>query len=34
MFPDDALPLLADEWMAEVRRRSAERAAGAATTIP
>ena len=23
-FPDDALPQLSDEWMAEVRRRSAE----------
>jgi hypothetical protein len=32
-FPDDALPLLSDEWMAEIRRRSAELAAGTATTI-
>jgi hypothetical protein len=33
-FPDDALPPLSDEWMTEIRHRSAERAAGAVTTIP
>jgi putative addiction module component (TIGR02574 family) len=33
-FPDDALPPLSDEWMAEIRRRSAELSAGTATTIP
>ena len=33
-FPDDALPQLSDEWMAEIRRRSAELSAGTATTIP
>jgi putative addiction module component (TIGR02574 family) len=33
-FPDDALPPLSDEWIAEVRRRSAELSAGTATTIP
>jgi len=33
-FPEDALPPLSDEWMAEIRRRSAELSAGTATTIP
>ena len=32
-FPDDALPPLSDEWMAEIHRRSAELSAGTATTI-
>jgi hypothetical protein len=32
--PDDSLPPLSDEWMAEIRRRSAEVAAGTATSIP
>ena len=33
-LPDEALPPLSDEWMAEIRRRSAELSAGTATTIP
>ena len=33
-FPDEVLPPLSDEWMAEIQRRSAELAAGTATTIP
>jgi putative addiction module component (TIGR02574 family) len=33
-FPDDALPPLSDEWIAEIRRRSAELSAGTAKTIP
>ena len=33
-FPGYRLPPLSDGWMAEIGRRSAERAAGTATTIP
>jgi putative addiction module component (TIGR02574 family) len=33
-FPDDALPPVSDEWIAEIRRRSAELSAGTAKTIP
>ena len=34
MVPDDGLPLQSDGWMADIRRRSAKRTAGMATTIP
>jgi len=33
-LPDEALPPLSAEWMAEIQRRSAELAAGTAKTIP
>ena len=33
-FPDNALPRLSDEWMAEIRRRSAALAAGMASPVP
>jgi len=33
-LPDEALPPLSEEWMAEIQRRSAELAAGTAKTIP
>jgi putative addiction module component (TIGR02574 family) len=32
--PDDALPPLSDEWLAEIHRRSAEYDAGLAQPIP
>jgi putative addiction module component (TIGR02574 family) len=33
-LPADALPPLSDEWVAEIRRRSAEYDSGAVQTIP
>ncbi|MEX1077037.1 MAG: addiction module protein [Pirellulales bacterium] len=33
-LPDEALPPLSDEWMNEIRKRSADLAAGSAQTIP
>ena len=32
-LPDEALPPLSDEWMDEIRKRSAELAAGTAKTV-
>jgi putative addiction module component (TIGR02574 family) len=32
--PDDAVPPLSDEWLAEIQRRSAEFEAGRGKTIP
>jgi putative addiction module component (TIGR02574 family) len=32
--PQDAMPLLSDEWLAEIARRSAEFDAGAVTPVP
>ncbi len=32
-FPDDSLPPLSDEWVAEIERRSAEYDAGSAETV-
>ena len=32
--PEDALPPLSEEWLAEIRRRSAEFDAGHAVTVP
>lgn len=32
--PEESLPPLSDEWIAEIERRSAEFAAGKAKTIP
>jgi putative addiction module component (TIGR02574 family) len=33
-LPEDALPPLSDEWLAEIQRRSAEYDAGNANTVP
>ncbi len=33
-LPDGSLPPLSDEWLAEIRKRSAELEAGAVETIP
>ena len=33
-LPDDCLPPLSDEWLAEIRKRSAELDAGTVETIP
>jgi len=32
--PAEALPLLSDEWLAEIRRRSAEYDSGSVPTVP
>ena len=33
-LPDDSMPPLSDEWIAEIRRRSAEFDSGSVKTIP
>jgi putative addiction module component (TIGR02574 family) len=33
-LPDDSLPPLSDEWIAEIQRRSAEFDSGAVETVP
>jgi putative addiction module component (TIGR02574 family) len=33
-LPEEALPPLSEEWMAEIQRRSDELDAGTATTVP
>ena len=33
-LPEDALPSLSEEWLAEIQRRSAEYDAGATQTVP